>query len=110
FAIAVVALLSTRSPLAETISANQLHDLGNLLLTFVIFWAYVSFSQLLIIWAGNLPEEIQFYIPRSKGGWIWVGIFMALCQFALPFFVLLSRAAKRRAWALGSLAAGIMLV
>jgi hypothetical protein len=110
FVIVVVALLARRPPLAGTLSANTFHDLGNLLLTFVIVWAYFSFSQLLIIWAGNLPEEIQFYTIRLQGGWTWVGIFMALCQFVLPFFVLLSRAAKRRSWALGTLAAGILLI
>lgn len=110
FAIVVVALLARRPPLAGILSANTFHDLGNLLLTFVIIWAYFSFSQLLIIWAGNLPEEIQFYTIRSQGGWTWVGIFMAICQFVLPFFVLLSRAVKRRGWALGTLAAGILLI
>jgi len=110
FATVVVALLSSRPPLAGTISANNFHDLGNLLLTFVILWAYLGFSQLLIIWAGNLPEEIQFYIPRFQGGWEWVGVFLVAFQFALPFFVLLSRAAKRRAWAIGLLAALIMAV
>jgi hypothetical protein len=110
FAIVVVALLAKRPPLAGILSANTFHDLGNLLLTFVIIWAYFSFSQLLIIWAGNLPEEIQFYVLRSQGGWTWVGIFMALCQFVLPFFVLLSRRVKRRARALGTLAAGILLI
>jgi hypothetical protein len=110
FAIVVVARLASRPPLAGVFAANTFHDLGNLLLTFVIFWAYVSFSQLLIIWAGNLPEEITFYVNRSQGGWIWIGIFLAICQFALPFAVLLSRAVKRRAWALGLLAAALLAI
>jgi hypothetical protein len=110
FAIVVAALLSGRPPLAGTVSANHFHDLGNLLLTFVILWAYLGFSQFLIIWAGNLPEEIRFYLPRLAGGWEWIGLFLVIFQFALPFFVLLSRRAKRGAWTLGLLAAAIMAV
>lgn len=69
-------------------------DLGNLLLTTVIFWSYVSFTQFLIIWAGNLKEEIEWYHIRSASGWSWVTVFLALCSLFGPFFVLLSRAVK----------------
>jgi hypothetical protein len=108
FAVVVAALLSARPPLEATIGPDQFHDLGNLLLTFVIFWIYIGFSQFLIVWAGNLPEEIQFYLPRRQGGWAWLALGLVLFQFVVPFCVLLSRAAKRRAWALGLLAAAIM--
>jgi hypothetical protein len=74
---------------------KALHDLGNLLLSFVIFWTYVSFSQLLIIWSGNLPKEISWYLDRSRGGWQWFALTLSIFQFLLPFFLLLSRDAKR---------------
>jgi hypothetical protein len=81
--------------LDETQRTKALHDLGNLLLAFVMFWTYVSFSQFLIIWSGNLPKEISWYLERSRGGWQWLALVLVLCQFALPFALLLSRAAKR---------------
>ncbi len=74
---------------------KALHDLGNMLLAFVIFWTYVSFSQFLIIWSGNLPKEISWYLERSRGGWQWLAVALALFQFLLPFILLLSRDAKR---------------
>ncbi|HZZ71972.1 MAG TPA: hypothetical protein VFE24_06945 [Pirellulales bacterium] len=82
-----------------------LRDLGNLLLLFVMFWAYVSFSQFLLIWSGNLPEEIRWYLPRTQGVWKFVAIGLALGQFGLPFLLLLSREIKRRPAALVSVAA-----
>jgi hypothetical protein len=93
----VTALLATlaHSSLDEPAMAKAFHDLGNMLLTFVIFWTYVAFAQLLIIWSGNLPREISWYLERSRGGWQWLAIFLAILQFLLPFFLLLSRAAKR---------------
>lgn len=77
------------------VTPKQLHDLGNLLLAFVIFWTYVSFSQFLIIWSGNLPREISWYLPRSAGGWQYAVIALAAVQFVLPFALLLSRARKQ---------------
>jgi hypothetical protein len=74
---------------------KALHDLGNMLLAFVIFWIYVAFSQLLITWSGNLPKEISWYLPRSSGGWQWLALVLVLGEFLLPFFLLLSREAKR---------------
>ena len=71
-------------------------DLGNLLLAFVIFWTYVAFSQFLIIWSGNLPKEISWYLERSRGGWQWFATRSSPLQFFLPFLLLLSRDAKRK--------------
>jgi len=89
--IIVTALARAGLPVTE----KQLHDLGNLLLAFVIFWTYVSFGQFLIIWSGNLPREISWYLVRAAGGWQYAVIALAVLQFALPFFLLLSRARKR---------------
>jgi hypothetical protein len=79
------------------ITTKQLHDLGNLLLAFVIFWIYVSFAQFLIIWSGNLPREISWYLARSAGGWQYAAVALATLQFGLPFALLLSRARKQHA-------------
>jgi hypothetical protein len=81
--------------LAEIATAEVWNDLGNLLFAFVMLWAYMMFSQLLIIWSGNLPEEISFYSIRSLGGWQWLGVTLAVFYFALPFVLLLSRDIKR---------------
>jgi len=84
----------TRS-LGEAIPLKVFNDLGSLLLTFVIFWTYVAFSQLLITWSGNLPKEISWYLQRSRGGWQWFAIALVAGQFFIPFALLLSRVAKR---------------
>jgi hypothetical protein len=94
-ATALIALLGRDSSLGRLIPTKAFHDLGNLLLAFVIFWTYVSFSQFLIIWSGNLPKEISWYLARSHGGWQWLAVVLGLCQFFIPFALLLSRAAKR---------------
>ena len=72
------------------------NDLGNLMLAFTMLWAYMSFCQYLIIWSGNLPEEIPWYLRRTRGGWQWVALALILFHFFLPFFVLLFRENKRQ--------------
>ena len=76
---------------------EQVHDLGKLLLAFVMLWAYVTFSQFLIIWSGNLPEEIPGTSQRLHGGWQCLALALVLFHFALPFLLLLSRDLKRNA-------------
>jgi len=97
FMIIVVAALSGSEPYSEIIQKRHLHDLGKLLFAFNMLWAYFDFSQLLIIWSGNQPEEISFYRTRLYGGWGVVAIIVLLFSFALPFLVLLSRDVKRSA-------------
>jgi hypothetical protein len=109
FVILVAALLSTRAPMARVIQPRHFHDLGKLLLAFVMVWAYLSFSQLLIVWSGNLPQEIPFYLPRMQSSWRWVGFLLIVLHFALPFALLLSRDLKRRAGLLAALA-GLVIV
>lgn len=82
----------------------RLNDMGNLLLTGVMTWAYVAFSQFLISWAGNLPEGIVWYVHRSAGSWLALTWFLAIFQFAVPFSALLFRGIKRRPLPLGLLA------
>jgi hypothetical protein len=108
FAIVAVILLAGRQPLSGVISSKHLHDLGNLLLAFVMFWAYIAFSQFLIIWSGNLAEEIPWYLRRMAGGWGWIAALLILCHFAVPFLLLLSRVTKQRAHILFVVAAGIL--
>jgi len=95
FLIALMVLLSYRRPMSEILTPRHLHDLGKLLLMLVMVWAYFSFSQFLIVWAGNLPEEIPWYLTRLHGGWQYMGLALVLGHFALPFALLLSRDLKR---------------
>lgn len=89
---------------------QQLHDLGNLLLMYVMGWAYLAYTQFLIIWAEDLPHEIAWYVPRMQTGWRWLGVFLIAFQFALPFAILLSRSAKRSPVLLGSVALAMLAV
>ena len=75
-----------------------------------MLWAYFSFSQFLIIWSGNLTEEIPWYTHRLAAGWQWVGLALVLFHFAIPFTILLSRANKRKARVLGWVAAGVIVM
>jgi hypothetical protein len=106
FSIMVLNYFSKYQPISETITTTiQFHHLGNLLLTFVMFWTYISFGQLLIIWSGNLPHEIIWYLHRIAGDWKAVVWFLFLFHFFLPFFLLLFRASKRNPRTLVKLAA-----
>jgi hypothetical protein len=109
FVILLLALFRNESSIAEVLTPTHLHHLGNLLLAFVMFWTYVSFSQVLIIWSGNLPHEIAWYVRRSAGGWRWVVIFLALFHFFIPFFLLLFRSSKRKLDRLALLAGMVFL-
>jgi hypothetical protein len=95
FLIALMVLVSRRRPMSEILTPRHLHDLGKFLLALVMVWAYFSFSQFLIIWAGNLPEEIPWYLDRLRGGWQYVALALVIGHFALPFALLLSRDLKR---------------
>ena len=95
--IALVIVLSDRPPLKEYVTKQHLHDLGNMMFAFMVLWAYTSFSQFLIIWAGNLPDEIPWYLRRLRGGWGWVALAIVAFHFALPFALLLMRGVKRHA-------------
>jgi hypothetical protein len=107
-AIVLITQLAEVPPVSTVLTPQHLHDLGNLLLAFVMFWAYIAFSQFLIIWSGNLPEEVPWYIHRTQGGWEWLGGLVLLLHFGLPFVVLLSRTSKRRAQVLWRIAAGLL--
>lgn len=95
FMITVATWLGSREPMAGAYQPLHFHDWGKLLLALVMLYAYFSFSQFLIIWAGNLPEETPFYLRRLRGGWQFVGLLIILFHFVLPFVLLLSRGRKR---------------
>jgi hypothetical protein len=105
FMIMVASFLSRHEPMAEAYNSVHFHDWGKLLLALVMLYAYFAFSQFLIIWAGNLPEEIPFYLRRLHGGWQVAGLMVVLFHFALPFVLLLSRPRKQRAVSLRRVAA-----
>jgi hypothetical protein len=97
FCIAILVWLSGRKPLSDVVRPAQFQDLGSFLLTFVMLWAYLEFSQFLIIWGGNLSEEIPWYIRRMEGIWGSIGLFLVVLSFFFPFFLLLFRNVKKRA-------------
>jgi hypothetical protein len=95
FAIVVERILYRYKPMSELLKPEQVHDHGKFMLAFIMVWAYFAFSQWLIIWAGNLPEEITWYMRRLNGGWGYVGLFLVVFHFAVPFVLLISRPFKR---------------
>jgi hypothetical protein len=95
FAVVVERILFNYQPMSELLKPNFVHDHGKWMLTFIMVWAYFSFSQWLIIWAGNLPNEITFYLRRINKGWGFVALSLVLFHFAIPFAMLLSRQFKR---------------
>jgi hypothetical protein len=108
FSTLVIVFLAQREPMQSYVQKSNLHDYGKLTLAFTMVWAYFSFSQLLIIWSGDLPDEVSFYIRRI-GPWKPVSIALALLHFFLPFVLLLSRDIKRSGKTL-SRVAWLMLV
>ena len=109
-AILATRFLASEKPLAQVVSPDRWHDLGNLLLALVMFWAYLNFSQFLLIWSANLAEEIPWYLHRIGGGWEWVAIALIVFQFTLPFVLLLSRDTKRNSRTLAVVAAAILFM
>jgi len=110
FAVVVERILFNYKPMSEMLTPDFVHDHGKWILTFIMVWAYFSFSQWLIIWAGNLPAEITFYLKRLNNGWGSIGLTLALFHFVVPFAVLLSRPFKRNIRKLVWLAAWMLLM
>ena len=108
-AILVAGLLRNESDVRPVANPNRFQQLGNLLFAFIMFWAYLSFSQYLLIWSANLAEEVPWIIRRTSNGWGWLALGVVACHFAAPFFVLLFRKVKRRAESLMAVAAGFLV-
>ena len=109
FVILLLAWIGPRSSLSEVIGKQTFDHLGTLLFAFVMLWAYMAFSQLLIIWSGDLPHEISWYLHRVAGGWRWVVVFLLLFHFFGPFFLLLSRQVKQTRRALAAVAGAMFI-
>jgi len=110
FLITLLVALQAREPMSRVLTKRHLHDLGKLMFALTMVWAYFSYSQFLIIWAGNLPEEIPWYLTRINGGWEYLALALVLFHFALPFSLLLSRDLKRNAKLLRNVAVFVLLM
>ncbi len=97
--LAMIAILTItlkrRGYLEGIVNDNHLHDLGKLMFAFVVFWAYIGFSQFMLIWYANMPEETGYFLHRMHGGWMGVSIFLLVGKFFAPFAMLLPRGSKR---------------
>ena len=110
FTITVAVLLRTRDPFGRLVNAANLNDLGNLLLTFVVLWAYCSFSQLILVFAGNIRAEVTWYLARERPGWLGVALAIMGVHFFVPFFLLLSRGVKRNPVTLAAVSVLILVM
>ncbi|HEY1629321.1 MAG TPA: hypothetical protein VGF52_05650 [Tepidisphaeraceae bacterium] len=110
FMLIMLSRLGDDSPLREAAQPDILQDLGNLLLTLVILWAYMALSQMLVIWMGNEQEEITWYLHRSQGFWLAIIVGLIVLHFFAPFLLLLIQGAKRNIKILGAIASGILVL
>ena len=110
FGILVMSWLARREPMEAVVRTSHFHDWGNLMMALVMLWMYFAFSQYLIIWSGNLPEETVWYVARKHDGWGVIALAIVILQFAFPFLTLLSRAAKNSPQRLGRLALLILIM
>jgi hypothetical protein len=110
FLILMASRFADHEPLATVATPSRFHDLGTLLFAFTMLWAYLSFSQFLIIWAGNLKSEITWFVHRSMGEWSWLAGLLLLFHFFVPFFILLNRPIKRRKDLMAKVALALIVV
>ena len=110
FCSVLLSLLRPYLPWRGLVRTEHFHSLGNFLLAFTMMWAYLAVSQLIVIWSGNKPVEIEWYLHRVAGGWKWLAVFLGLFQFAVPFFVLLGRENKENIRVLRGVAVGVLIV
>ncbi|MBI5474226.1 MAG: hypothetical protein HY961_17970 [Ignavibacteriae bacterium] len=110
FCILMVRWLGDKQPLASVLTTRHIHHLGNLLMAFTILWAYIAFSEFLIIWSGNLPEDNMWHLRRMGTEWSVFAVVLIVGHFALPFGLLLSRQLKRHIVPLARIAMGILVM
>jgi len=108
--IVVASRLARHEPFDRWLAQSHFHDLGNLTMAFVMLWAYVALSQFLIIWSGNLPEEVPWYLKRTGHGWQALALVLVTCHFFVPFLVLLVRSSKQNSRRLAQIAGGLLAV
>jgi hypothetical protein len=110
FAVTIWAALADKEPYNRVLGKRHFHDVGKLMLALVMVWAYFNFSQFLIIWSGNLPEETRWYLGRMEGTWGVIGVLLIVFHFAFPFLVLLNRDVKRNNKWLAAVAVFILVL
>jgi hypothetical protein len=110
FSVIMLRMLNDYEPLRDSYDPYRLNDIGNLMLTFTLLWTYMSFAQFLIIWSGNLKQEIPWYMTRAFGRWAVIAAGLLVFHFFVPFFILLQRRVKRRLERLSVLAAWMMVI
>jgi hypothetical protein len=110
FVVLIETILGQRKPMSGYLKSAEIHDHGKFMLAFTMVWAYFNFSQWLIIWAGNLPEEIPWFFRRINGGWGYVAFFLVVFHFAVPFGFLLSQRLKKQTSTLVWIASWVILM
>lgn len=110
FLAIVVVAVRRAGLLREVVTPEHLHDMGKLVFAFVVFWAYIGFSQYFLIWYGNIPEETVFFLQRTTGSWRAASALLATGHFAVPFFFFLPRSVKRSPAALATGSAWVLLM
>jgi hypothetical protein len=109
-ALIVFAREADRPPVAEMVSLKAVNDLGSLLFTFLVAWAYMAWFQFMLVWIANLPVDVVWYLPRLRGAWLVVTLAIVLLHFVVPFFLLLARPVKRNPRAVARIAALILVM
>jgi hypothetical protein len=104
----IAAALQVRGRLSQVVTAEHYQDLGKLMFAFVVFWAYVAFSQYMLIWYAHVPEETSWYLVRQSGPWLGLSLTLVVGHFIVPFLWLISRWPKRRRWVLAAAAVWIL--
>jgi hypothetical protein len=107
FSVLILWLFAGQKPLSDVLTTKHIHFLGNLLLTSVILWAYMAYSQWIVIWSGNLPEENSWYLHRLSPGWNELALGLIVLHFFVPFFLLLGRRMKQSLRYLAVVAIGL---
>jgi hypothetical protein len=110
FSVSILAYLSDKTPMNRVLGRRHFHDIGKLMLALVMVWAYFNFSQYLIIWSGNIPEETRWFLDRTEHGWGYVAWGLVLLHFAAPFVILLMQDLKRRPKTLAMVGIFILLM
>jgi hypothetical protein len=108
--ILVILYAQKKGLLTGYVNENHMHDLGKILFAFTIFWAYIAYSQYMLIWYSNLPEETIFFLPRVEGAWAMVSVALIMFKFVVPFFALLSRRSKRHMPTLAAVSVLILIM